>query len=249
MNVFRYGISGPVFQRQVVGNETFQSERVEFYPPVFYLQLLLSNNSLLSPSSKSPARIEFSCGEELATLKNYARIEYKLGGLQPLRLWRLKLDSPTANLGYVKVSELEAEGAELVQKDDGKVTESSTLSQALLDDETNRIVVEQQLEGKWLVDEKKFVVAVPAKVEVKKNTLFGGNQGFFNKKEEANKLVPKYGKNSTASSSKSLFGSSNQSGSGSTGFMNSLTGALTRTRSSSRMSGQRGLTGLQNLGK
>lgn len=183
-------------------------------------------------------------------LKAEAVSIFQLDNLAPIRFWRLNENS-LAETDNILVEKLAEEGGELVQKDG--ITDESLLSASLLDNEMNRLAVEQQVDGKWLVEEGQLASTTTPKVEgEKKTTLFGG-KNFFGSMEQKNAkphMLQARNKSATASTSKavSIAVPSNSTNSGGS-FMRSLTGALTRSQSTSKSGGQKGLTGLQNLGK
>lgn len=183
-------------------------------------------------------------------LKAEAIMVFQLDPLAPIRFWRLNENS-LAETDNLLVEKLAEEGGELVQKDG--ITDESLLSASLLDNQLNRLAVEQQVGGKWLVDDSQLASTDAPKAEgEKKATLFGG-KNFFGSMEQKNaktNILQARNKSATASTSKavSIAVPSNSTNSGG-GFMRTLTGALTRSQSSSKSGGQKGLTGLQNLGK
>ena len=128
---------------------------------------------------------------------------------------------------------LSAEGTELIEV--GSVNDDSTLSEALLDTLENLIAVEEQLAtGDWMAENVEAVVSDPpveAGAVKKPATMFGANQFF-------NTLSAKQPKRATLTTVP-VAGKS---------FGTSIFGAMTRSKAPAQK-GQRGLTGLSNLGK
>lgn len=252
---------GQTFERRVVSSGAFGSERVEFYPPRFHLfQVLPSSSSThvaVPIDLPTPPTVVFSCGLPLKHLKAYASAIFRL--TRPVRLWRLPDDASDAAssiLGgspHIFTEKLDADGAELIEVD--LINDDSTLSEALLDAPSTRLAVEQQTEdGSWLVDARligggiSFALPPVAPVEAPKKGLFA--DGYF--KQMENTLVPKYKSASaqaTTSKATTILVPSNAGSGHHHNFMSTLGGAFTRSKSNEKKAGQRGLTGLQNLGK
>lgn len=240
----RYGCTGPVFIRKVISTGLYESERVEFYPPTFSLYLLLPSSSAtpVSVPTELPFPVTLHSNEPLQTLRSHAANAFNLDSSRPFRLWRLpELDNNVINtsaisgLAYRGVDNLIEDGAELIEINN--ITPNSTLNESLLDAPQTRIGVEQQTEdSKWLVDTTALAattgapkVIVPNELVARKK-LFAG--GYF-----AKESAPAKSQASTQAST-------------SKGSIFSALGALTRAKSTTRTGGgQRGLTGLANLGK
>lgn len=256
---------GQTFERRVVSTGGYASERVEFYPPRFHLfQVLPSSSSTpvaVPIDLPSPPTIVLSSGLPLKHLKAYASAVFRLS--RPIRLWRLP-DGPSDSacnalgvLPHIFTVQLVADRAELIETD--SINDESTLSEALLDAPSTRLAVEEQTADRsWLVDARlieggiSFALPSAAPVAPKKAIFSGG--GFFNMMEAKteNTLTPKYKSASAqASTSKAIniLVPSNAGSGHHSNFLSNLGGALTRSRSHEKKAGQRGLTGLQNLGK
>lgn len=263
----RFGTKQAPIQRQTVGE--LGSARVEFYPPTFLvLQLLPSSSSSSSnvaiPSFDRTPTTSLSSGAPLKELKEFAADAYQLQ--RPLRLWRLpQPESSRPDLegpAYIFAERIQAGGSELIERDG--VTDETTLTDALLVDPETRLAVEEQTaSGAWIIDAE-VMRNIPAVApieppsepqsdseggEKKKHSLFGAG-GFFDKlshhKPQTNTLTAKYkdksGKDATAKGTPIATPSNS-------GGMGSMFGALTRSKGPSGSGRQRGLTGLQNLGK
>lgn len=183
-----------------------------------------------------------SAGSTLRELKIRAAHIFEMD--RPVRLWRLpgatdgQLSAEEKlGLSYINGEELTQDGAELVETDE--ITEASTLSFAMLDAPEALIAIEERLRnGTWSTDTDRVLPAtvdydmtdLPTAV-VKPATMFGGSS-FFGSLEAK---VPKRASLVTVPPKTGGIGSS-------------ILGALTRSKAAPR-AGQRGLTGLSNLGK
>lgn len=178
---------------------------------------------------------------------------------RPVRLWRLPLisDELSAHEGaaYVFTDKLREAGVELL--DPRQMDGEMSLQDALLTDEESHLAVEQQNEdGTWMVDAEALMTALAAaetdappsesapplpaddKVAPKKSGmgLFSGGWHTGLHKPKSSGLLA--GKEREKDKLKSGNGG---------GILGAAVGALTRSKSTRR--GQRGLVGLQNLGK
>lgn len=266
----RYGVKQAPIERIAVGPPG--QERVEFYPPVFHLLQLLPSSSTSTSNvavplfDKTPSST-LSSGAPLKELKEFAADAFSL--TRPIRFWRLpESNSPSPDLegpAYIFSERVKAGGSELIEREG--VTDESTLSEALLADPETRLAVEEQDKlGNWIIDAD-ALQNMPALVsrgptpeppsdteggsERKKHhhghTLFGMNK-FIDKlthhSSHTNHLAPKYkSKDGAAAPAKAtpIAVPSNTAGA------NSLLGLATRSKGFGGR--QRGLTGLQNLGK
>jgi hypothetical protein len=247
-------LTGGVFQRQVVKTGGVNSERVEFYPPQFHLLLLVPSTTTASVSLPIdlafPPSITLSSGATLGELKDFAVDVFSLHSSRPVRFWRLPDDfdssvlvtGPLEGPAYIAADDVQG-GGELIEKD-----MLYSLDDALLTDPNTRLAVEQQTPlGNWIIDETELKTpSVAAPVE-----KFFKN-GFFDSMSppKVNVLAGRYksaGASSVASTSKGTMitvPSNPKSG----GFINALSSSFRRDKSATR-GGQRGLTGLSNLGK
>lgn len=255
----RYGTKQAPIERTVVG--TPGEARVEFYPPTFLvLQLLPSSSSSESnvtiPSFPDTPTTALSSGAQLKELKEFAADTYQLQ--RPLRLWRLPQPEPTSSVpdlegpAYIFAERIQAGGSELIEQNG--VNDDSTLTDALLTDPETRLAVEEQAaSGSWIIDaesikdlpalattESTSEPPVESQAEHKKG-MFSGHK-FFDKFAHGHKshnvLQPKNKDGSAKATPIAV--PSNGSG---------LFGALTRSKGMGGSGRQRGLTGLQNLGK
>lgn len=226
------------------------------------LQLLPSSSSSESnvtiPSFPDTPTIALSSGAQLKELKEFAADTYQLQ--RPLRLWRLPQPEPTSSVpdlegpAYVFAERIQAGGSELIEQHG--VNDDSTLTDALLTDPETRLAVEEQTaSGSWIIDAE-AVKNLPALATTettseppaesqgehkKGGSLFGAHKWidkFAHGHKSHNVLQPK-NKDGSAKATPTAVPSN---GSG-------LFGALTRSKGTGGSGRQRGLTGLQNLGK
>ncbi|SCV70333.1 BQ2448_1727 [Microbotryum intermedium] len=256
-----YGRSSLPIKRQVVSTGGIGSERVEFYPPTFAPVKVLPSESLATnvsiPIAESTPTLSLSSGSTVRELKELCAIQYGLSSGRESRLWRLPTDEEVGlaaplldGPGHIfaeKLSRVAQAGhsVELIER--GEVSGATSLNDAMLTDEMTRLAIEQQNEdGKWLVDETSILASSSASlqssVDDKKKPMFGTQ--FFDR-FAVNQLVPRH-KNGVERAATSNHSNLASSGSGG-GLLASFGGALTRSKSNTR-SGQRGLTGLTNLG-
>lgn len=242
----RYGQTGPTFERTVIGEEF--SERVEFYPPSFTLFLLLPSDTAqpvpIPTEPAAPPRVSLSAGATVTALCERAQTAFHLQ--RAVRLWRLPDDAEPNPLAFIFADALKDGTADLISPDDSH----ATLSEAMLNEPRVRLAVEQQDPlGNWLVDADQLATArqlaappaAPEPVPEKKG-IFGGSSFFGGLEQKTNSLVPKYKNGKEKGTSITVPSNGNNS------FLNSISGALTRNKPALR-SGQRGVTGLNNLGK
>lgn len=256
--VCRFTVLGPVYERTVVRTSSQPgSERIEFHPPSFSVFLLLPSDSSapvnIPTDPSSPPRITLSSSACLSELNQRAAAAFSLS--RPSRLWRLPsgsdpllADAENQSPAFIFADRLNEDGAELVRTQD-----NPTLLDALLDEQKIRIAIEQQsADGKWIVDAPALATRLarakagaapvgvpPAAAVPEKKGLFG--TGAFFGKELPAKHQGLLGKATTIAIP-------SNSSSSSTSFLGSLSGALTRSKSNGR-GGQRGVNGLNNLGK
>lgn len=256
----RYGVKGPTFERAVVGPNG--QERVEFYPPTFvFSRLLPSSSSTPHPIPTDPTaapRISASTGSTVAALRELAVAAFSLPPLRQARLWRLPSPTPSTvitgfepDLPFVFDDALKSDDAQLIAPDDSQ----ATLSEALLDEPLVYLALEQADGfGNWVVDAEALAAAktlastppptAPTAAEPKKGLFAGGTFSMFESK--GNALVPRYaGKNGKEKAATPIAVPSNN---GQNSILAGITGVLTRGKSGPK-GGQRGLTGLGNLGK
>lgn len=242
----RYGVSGPDLERTVVASAGQGSERVEFYPPQFHFVKLLpsATASPVTPAAPVSAPTEsLSSGASVGDLQKAAASALHL--TRPVRLWRLSSNDASVGPAAIASDDLSTAGVELVTAQD-----EQTLEDALLTDNMSRLVVEEQNEdGTWLIDAGSVAnssapdtptsattepaAAAPA---VKKGLFSGGpfshsapNQLLARNKSQGHKPAEK---------------KENKGG-----FLGTIANSLSRSKSPKRESkGQRGLTGLTNLG-
>ncbi|GAA5864946.1 hypothetical protein JCM3774_003920 [Rhodotorula dairenensis] len=153
-----YGLVGPEFGREVVATGGYGSERVEFYPPVFRLYLLLPASSSTTgnvsvPSLESAPTVQLASSATVGELFDQVKAAFSLS--RAVRLWRLPpvVDETSALDGpaYVFADKLRESGVELLELD--KLGADATLTDALLEDEETRLAVEEQDAAmNWIVD-------------------------------------------------------------------------------------------------
>ncbi|BGP25693.1 ubiquitin carboxyl-terminal hydrolase [Rhodotorula toruloides] len=256
-----YGLVGTSFERDVVAPAGPGSETIEFYPPVFYLYLLVStssppNASVSLPSLPNPPTVSYASSGVFSTLVADAAVAFELQ--RPVRLWRLPPvnDELSAHEGaaYVFTDKLRETGVELL--DANQIDDDTTLQDALLTDDETHLAVEQQNEdGTWMVDAEAVMTALAAaetdappsesapplpaddKVAAKKSGM-----GLFSGGWSSGLHKPK---TAGSSAGKQKEKDKPKSGNGG-GILGAAMGALTRSKSTKQ--GQRGLVGLQNLG-
>lgn len=256
----RYGTKQAPIERTVVGGPG--EGRVEFYPPTFFVLKLLpssssSESNVAIPSFPDPPTIALSSGAQLKELKEFAADTYQLQ--RPLRLWRLPQPEPASSVpdlegpAYLFAERIQAGGSELVEQNG--VNDDSTLADALLTDPETRLAVEEQTaSGAWIIDAE-AIKDLPSLVttettseppaesheEKRKSGGMFSTQKFFDKfhhHKSPNVLQPK-NKDGTTKATAIAVPSNNSS----------IFGALTRSKGMGGSGRQRGLTGLQNLGK
>ncbi|KAL8276325.1 hypothetical protein RQP46_011291 [Phenoliferia psychrophenolica] len=253
-----YGVKGPTFERAVVG--PIGQERVEFYPPTFvFSRLLPSSSSTPHPIPTDPTaapRISASTGSTVVALRELAVAAFSLPSNRQARLWRLPSPAPSTvitgfepDLPFVFDDALKSDDAQLIAPDDSQ----ATLSEALLDEPLVYLALEQvDALGNWVVDAEALAAAktlastppptAPPAVEPKKGLFAGGTFSMFESK--GNALVPRYaGKNGKEKAATPIAVPNN----GQNSILAGITGVLTRGKSGPK-GGQRGLTGLGNLG-
>lgn len=264
----RYGSNGPDFERTVVSQGGPGSERVEFYPPTFQIFLLCpSDSSSTSPVSipnlETAPTVSLSSSSPFSALHRFASEAFSLG--RPTRLWRLPEagDPVSASEGpaFVLADKLKESGVELLE-----LPEDTSLDEGLLSDPETRLAVEQQKpDGTWLVDSEAILAAIQAgsqapstrattpsadqaaPAETEKRSSLGmfknGWSASLHKGKSNGNLA---GAATQASSNANAKASGSSSGGG---FMNSIAGALTRSKTGQAKAGHKGLVGLSNLGK
>ena len=261
----RYSLTGPTFERVVVAGG-----RVEFYPPTFLLTLILpSTTSNSFPIPTTTPRHSASASSTVAALVEHAKTAFSLPSSRNTRLWRLPdpcpppvSDNPTtpepAEGAFIFADALlQLEDVQLIEPDDSQ----ATISEALLDEDLVRLGVEQADGlGNWLVERP--ATPPPSGAEdglassstaAKKTSLFSGGgwiSTFEKRNTVPNQLAPKYGNKNGKDKAPTLVTVPSNGGGGGqhSGLLNSLGGMLTRGKSGPK-GGQRGLTGLGNLGK
>lgn len=190
--------------------------------------------------------MSFSAGAPVDALLSRAQQLFHLQ--RTVRLWRLPDDVAPGPAACVFADALKDGTAELVDPPDAH----ASLAEAMLDEQLVRLAVEHQDPlGNWLVDADQLAAArglvapaAPALLALessKKPGLFASaSGGFFGALEKSNALTPRYknGKDKATSPAPN----------GNHSFLNSISGALTGKKPGPR-GGQRGLTGLTNLGK
>lgn len=263
--VYRYGSNGPDFERTVVSQGGFGSERVEFFPPTFQIFLLCpSDSSSTSPVSipnlETAPTVSLASSSPFSALHRFASEAFSLG--RPTRLWRLPEagDPVSASEGpaFVLADKLKESGVELLE-----LPEDTTLDEGLLSDPETRIAVEQQKpDGTWLVDSEAILAAIQAgtpapstrattpsgdvpapEKKASKGIFAGGWSSTLNKPKSNGNLA---GVATQASSNANAKASGSSSGGG---LISSITGALTRSKTGQAKAGHKGLVGLSNLGK
>lgn len=235
-------MSGPELERSVVASGGPGSERVEFYPPQFHFVKLLpsATASPATPSTLVSAPTEsLSSGASVGDLEKAAASALQL--TRKVRLWRLSSTDASVGPAAIASDDLSTAGVELVTAEAGE-----TLEDALLADNMSRLVVEEQNEdGTWVVDAALVANSLPdtpttattAAPAVKKGLFSGGpfshhapNQLIARNKSQGHKPSEK---------------KEHHKG----GLLGAIAGSLSRSKSPKRESkGQRGLTGLTNLG-
>lgn len=276
------------------------SERIEFYPPVFRLYLLLpasssTNGNVSVPSLESAPTVQLASSATVGELFDQVKTAFSLS--RAVRLWRLPpvadetsaLDGPA----FVFADKLRESGVELLELD--KLGADATLSDAMLEDEETRLAVEEQdTATNWIVDADDVLsvlaeadAVVPPEVTAasdsavpslttsvasltdaedphgKKHHHHHHHKNIFSSAHSwaagLHKSKSSHAATSTATASTSTAapagplspsskGLNGASGGG--GMMGALTGALTRSKTAiGGRQGQRGLVGLQNLGK
>ncbi|KAK4055840.1 hypothetical protein OIO90_003095 [Microbotryomycetes sp. JL221] len=275
MLVSWYGLQTPPLVRTVVSHGGYNSERVEFYPPVFKLFKLLPSTSagpsnVTVPTLAEPPTVALPSDAPLGRLRDIA--SEKFGFTRPTRFWRLPESDPAPGAAssysqhdltgpaYIFAERIEAGGSELIDKND--VTDSTTLNDALLSDPLTRLAVEEQSGlGNWTIDETALeamptlaavVPPTPTGTEDDKkhhhhrhHNLFGSSGSWFDRFHSK-------GSHSRSKSRDSAKSSKSATDSNVTPASSTSTGALTRQRAAAlgenTRGRQRGLTGLMNLG-
>ncbi|GAA5926338.1 putative ubiquitin-specific protease UBP12 [Sporobolomyces koalae] len=258
-----YGSLGPDIERVVVSSGTFGSERVEFYPPSFQFFLLCptdggSSSPVSIPNLETAPTVSLASSTPFSALQRAAAEAFSLG--RPVRLWRLPEagDPVSASEGpaFVLSDKLNETDVELLEIDP-----DMTLDDALLSDSDCRIAVEQQKpNGSWLVDSEAVLLrsrastrgATPSTDPVQATTSpEKKSRNLFSNGWSSTLHKPKSNGNLSGAATQSQSGTTvnaKASGSGTSGLISTLTGALTRSKTGPAKAGQRGLVGLSNLG-
>lgn len=157
-----------------------------------------------------------------------------------IRLWRIpsgtdsRLDESTKNgPSFMESDKLNLEGTELVEN--GTIVESNTLSEALLDAfETLIAVEEKSVNGEWLVNAESITPPLLVTDSSFATTVAPATSGgLFGRQFFGSAPAPKVPKRAELTT---------------TTLKSSLSSVFTRSKAPVQK-GQRGLTGLQNLGK
>lgn len=257
----RYGYYGSPISRPVINpSGKANQSRIEFHPPTFIFYILLPSTSTLPiplPLTPPPKR-NLSISKTITDLSNLA--SSALQTTRKLRLWRINIDSiiPKEEDGFILSQDWDQVlGKELLVKEVGD--ELNTLIEAYLEDEVSKIIVEQVDEsGNWIIDTPPPATSLLLLPSSTPTPLFGSEDFFsgLEKRTYGNILTPRYGGPKQGTGGIRLIptpgGPKDSSSSTSSSEKGNFFSALTRSKSNSgaggAVRGQRGLTGLQNLG-
>lgn len=220
-----YGVTGPVFARQVIEGLSEGQESVEFYPPTIRLLRLVDDEE--AQGSGVPS-FSMSVSTSLSTLKEKAKAAFNLGEIADVDLRLYHFPEPTENevrSGLVNLARVEVEGVDVIDAGEDKPDSYQpdvTLKSVGVDEIEINLVVETRQYGRWQTD--------PAPIEAGASSVKGifAQQGdFFSNLQQGS---------STAATSPAAAGETQ--------------GRVTRSQTAvdRTMGRSRGLRGLNNLG-